>query len=145
MAPRLGTRKKKVSLARSGQPENSTNDGANTTEHPNLLTPSRFMPPLVYRCLQFPPAIILPVSFAEMLMKQAFNINPLKGPSKPVSTAGLGTLGAAHSKYAERYPFASPTPLFKWSNEKRNAKATRGPMETLTISPELKIAYNSSP
>ena len=53
-------------------------------------------------------------------------------------------LGRAYSKYAERYPFASPTPLFKWSHEKRNAKATRNPMVTLIISLELKIAYDSS-
>ena len=79
-----------------------------------------------------------------MLTKQAFNNNRSKSPSKPASIAGWGTLGTAYSKFAERYPFAPPTPLLKCSNEKRNAKAARSPIETLTISPEFKIAYDSS-
>ena len=67
----------------------------------------------------------------------------LQRPFKPGVMAGM-PLGALYSKTTQKYPFTSSATLYNWANKKANARDSRNVMETLSISPDLKVAYHAS-
>ena len=67
-----------------------------------------------------------------------------QSPHKSSSTSPLFPSAICYSTYAENYPNSARTALYKWANNKKNSRTIRSAMETLIISPDVKIAFDQS-